>query len=38
MKVSESGYSCLQGIARVYLTRLMQEVRKISGDTPVQIF
>jgi hypothetical protein len=38
MKVSESGLHCLHRIARVYLIKLMQEVRKISEHTPLYIF
>jgi hypothetical protein len=38
MKVSESGLHCLHRISRVYLIKLMQEVRKISEHTPLNIF
>ena len=38
MKVSESGINCLHRIARIYLIRLMQEIRKISEFTPIHIF
>jgi hypothetical protein len=38
MKVSESGINCLHRIARTYLIRLMQEIRKISEFTPIHIF
>jgi hypothetical protein len=38
MKVSESGLNCLHRIARTYLIRLMQEIRKLSEFTPINIF
>jgi len=36
--VSESGLHCLHRIARTYLIRLMQEMRKLAEFTPIHIF